>query len=490
MAINLILKTKPILLRYAKQGMPGRTGPMGLPGEDAISWEVSVTMEGIPNGTCRIRLYKDGKQANEEIHFAAVYAMGTHRNAYELSDTYSHTISGSYTFQYTDTRAIFVIIYEDSYAEKVLTAGTATMIRGRDVKPLACAPLSFTTAEWVAKGASGASNVWTTGADYDNSELEDGDQVLIIGSVSDQLDQSDQPVQGMIIGTAVIPEGGSAAESVTVVSKAFMMGPCGPSATVQVGTVTTLPAGSQARVVNSGTRYNAIFDFFLPEGEAGSIANSLPFSAITGQPEDNANLDAALDGKVNKSGDTMSGPLDIQTNDIDSADESAPSANQYFVPVGIQDKNGKLLGYLQAARNTGGKNYLSIGARRVINSANKNAVINLFVDASGNASCSLPKVEAGTWEGSAIAIAHGGTGATTRLAALKALTQEDVGTDAQYFLTITKNWAKGGYTTVADAKTVLGLGGIQTRPNYSVSTTDLTAKSSELDTGKLYFVYE
>lgn len=57
-----------------------------------------------------------------------------------------------------------------------------------------------------------------------------------------------------------------------------------------------------------------------------------------------------------------------------------------------------------------------------------------------------------------VTIAQGGTGATTRLNALKALTNESVGTDATYFLTITDSWGKGGYTSVANAKTVLGLG--------------------------------
>lgn len=55
-------------------------------------------------------------------------------------------------------------------------------------------------------------------------------------------------------------------------------------------------------------------------------------------------------------------------------------------------------------------------------------------------------------------IAHGGTGSTTRLGALQNLTNENVSSNAQYFLTITTNWAKGGYTSVADAKTVLGMG--------------------------------
>lgn len=60
--------------------------------------------------------------------------------------------------------------------------------------------------------------------------------------------------------------------------------------------------------------------------------------------------------------------------------------------------------------------------------------------------------------GNALPVAQGGTSATTRLGALKNLTDENVGTSAQYFLTITTNWTKGGYTSVADAKTVLGLG--------------------------------
>lgn len=56
-----------------------------------------------------------------------------------------------------------------------------------------------------------------------------------------------------------------------------------------------------------------------------------------------------------------------------------------------------------------------------------------------------------------VAIAHGGTEATTRLGALKNLTNENVGTGSQYFLTITSNWGKGGYASVADVKSVLGI---------------------------------
>lgn len=53
-------------------------------------------------------------------------------------------------------------------------------------------------------------------------------------------------------------------------------GPQGPqgvqgnAATITVGTVTTLPAGSQATVVNSGTSEAAVFDFGIPKGADGS----------------------------------------------------------------------------------------------------------------------------------------------------------------------------------------------------------------------------
>ena len=70
-----------------------------------------------------------------------------------------------------------------------------------------------------------------------------------------------------------------------------------------------------------------------------------------------------------------------------------------------------------------------------------------------------------------VAIDHGGTGATTRLNAVKALTNESVGTAATYFLTITDSWGKAGYTSKADAKTVLGLGAAAYMGTGTSSTT-------------------
>jgi hypothetical protein len=46
----------------------------------------------------------------------------------------------------------------------------------------------------------------------------------------------------------------------------------GDAATITVGTVTTLPAGSQATVNNSGTSSDAVFDFGIPKGADGAGA--------------------------------------------------------------------------------------------------------------------------------------------------------------------------------------------------------------------------
>ena len=46
-------------------------------------------------------------------------------------------------------------------------------------------------------------------------------------------------------------------------------GPQGQSANISIGTVTTLPAGSNATVVNSGTSMDAVLDFGIPQGIQG-----------------------------------------------------------------------------------------------------------------------------------------------------------------------------------------------------------------------------
>lgn len=55
----------------------------------------------------------------------------------------------------------------------------------------------------------------------------------------------------------------------------------GEAATVEIGTVTTLDAGSDATVTNSGSEYNAVFNFGIPKGDAGTTS----WEGITDKPE-------------------------------------------------------------------------------------------------------------------------------------------------------------------------------------------------------------
>jgi hypothetical protein len=59
-------------------------------------------------------------------------------------------------------------------------------------------------------------------------------------------------------------------------------GPQGPAATIAVGTTTTGAAGTSAVVNNSGTSSAAVFDFTIPEGQAGNGIVSASYDSSTG----------------------------------------------------------------------------------------------------------------------------------------------------------------------------------------------------------------
>jgi hypothetical protein len=73
-------------------------------------------------------------------------------------------------------------------------------------------------------------------------------------------------------------------------------GPAGPagapgeSATVSVGTTTTLPAGSSATVTNTGTTSDAVFNFGIPKGDKGDKGDAGAGLVITGSVATYADL--------------------------------------------------------------------------------------------------------------------------------------------------------------------------------------------------------
>jgi hypothetical protein len=67
------------------------------------------------------------------------------------------------------------------------------------------------------------------------------------------------------------------AQNWTLLAQAGSTGPTGPSGTagtVSVGTVTTLAAGAQATVTNSGTEQQAVLNFGIPQGVSGTSGSS------------------------------------------------------------------------------------------------------------------------------------------------------------------------------------------------------------------------
>jgi hypothetical protein len=100
------------------------------------------------------------------------------------------------------------------------------------------------------------------------------------------------------------PDG--ATEVKRILNIPMMSGEAGEAASVTVGTVTTLSAGSSATVTNSGTAQNAILDFGIPMGATGSGTSSL-WGSITGTLSAQSDLQAALDLKANLASPTFTG---------------------------------------------------------------------------------------------------------------------------------------------------------------------------------------
>ncbi|MEG0560713.1 MAG: hypothetical protein RR513_09400 [Muribaculaceae bacterium] len=83
----------------------------------------------------------------------------------------------------------------------------------------------------------------------------------------------------------------------------------GQAATITVGTTNTLPAGSSATVVNSGTTAAAIFNFGIPQGQAGGSGTNI-YSSFFGALLNDGDLPsqvisgARIPWKVNNNNET------------------------------------------------------------------------------------------------------------------------------------------------------------------------------------------
>ena len=119
-----------------------------------------------------------------------------------------------------------------------------------------------------ATGAQGAIGInfrgsWNQGARYATNDATTfaGTTYLAVAPGSNQ--EPDQYPQAW----AVLAEAGG-------VGPTGVAGATGSAASVMLGSVTTLPAGSQATVTNSGTSAAAVLNFGLPQGATGSAGST------------------------------------------------------------------------------------------------------------------------------------------------------------------------------------------------------------------------
>lgn len=89
----------------------------------------------------------------------------------------------------------------------------------------------------------------------------------------------------------------------------------GEAATIEIGSVTTAAPGTQANVANVGTKSEAIFDFVLPQGQTGATGatgpQGVPGEAATVQVGTTSTLPAGSNASVTNSGNKNAAILDF-----------------------------------------------------------------------------------------------------------------------------------------------------------------------------------
>ena len=109
----------------------------------------------------------------------------------------------------------------------------------------------------------------------------------------------------IFIGNVKGPQGDTGATGAT--------GAQGEAATIAVGNVTTVPYGQNARVVNSGTAEEAVFDFVIPQGRPGEQTTKLDNLTIDAITEPSTTFPTPA---VGDSGSTLFGKISKWFSDM------------------------------------------------------------------------------------------------------------------------------------------------------------------------------
>lgn len=120
-------------------------------------------------------------------------------------------------------------------------------------------------------------------------------------------------------------------------------GPAGEAATVTIGTTTTLPAGSQATVTNTGSLNNAVLNFGIPAGGSNTALTSGSFISRNTQT-------------INTSNSIIQLPITLNNNgiNINNGVISLTKSGRYLINYGIKSTTiGNIIGiYINGVNNT------------------------------------------------------------------------------------------------------------------------------------------
>ena len=240
-----------------QQGIPGTTGATGLQGPAGPTGTPGATGATGAAGT-------NGLDGTPGVQWQGAWTSATN---YALHDTVSYA-GTSYLSITTSNVAQRPDLYPASWAI-LAQAGTAgaTGAPGATGTAGAAGPAGpqGVAGPAGAKGAAGAPGINFRGAWNAQTNYNVNDGVTFAGST--YLAQEAGSNQEPDVNT----------QSWAVLAQSGGVGPAGAtgaSATVTIGTVTTLPAGATATVSNSGTSQAAVLNFGIPQGAAGTGGGS------------------------------------------------------------------------------------------------------------------------------------------------------------------------------------------------------------------------
>lgn len=210
-------------------------------------------------------------------------------------------------------------------------------------------------------------------------------------------------------------------------------------------------------------------------GQAASIttAGTQIVSTVKGTAEKDSSGKVIKDTYLPLSGGTLTGKVTFPNNTLNTfGDDIDVGDGNVAGHLVIQGKNGNTGIVFRKYNDLNNIAQITYNGSSFDITKTINGTLNGHASSAGTITSTLP-------------ISKGGTGATTRLAAAQALTNENVGTDAQYFVTLTSSWGKFGYSSLANAKTALGLGSAAyTNSDAYLAAGGTAASASKLSTAR------